>query len=154
MKTKIVLIALSIFLILSSCATQKRCTAKFPMQNSRDSVYIETVEKVPVYIPGDSILVNVPVNCPDQEIATIENATLKQTIKILKGRLISETQIKPDTVMIFKTNTITITKEVKTPPPVRYVPKFYKFCLGWGIMTWVLIVAYLGFKIRNLIIKI
>ena len=40
------------------------------------------------------------MDCPDQDVVTIENSKLKQQIRILNGRLISMTEVKPDTASI------------------------------------------------------
>lgn len=140
------IIVLILFLTcLSSCITQKRCNAKYPPEVARDSVRIETIKEIPVYLPGDSIKVNVPVRCPDQNIAIIETDRLKQEIKILNGKLISNTHIKKDTIFVpvkeieMKVNTVIVTK------PVKFIPKIYKqafsicifiFAVGFGFIGW------------------
>jgi len=137
-------------IILSSCITQKKCSMKFPTQNTRDSIYIETFTEVPIFLDGDSILVNVPVNCPDQDVALVENGKLKQVITILKGRLYSSTQIKPDTVYVPVKKIETVVKEVKIPQPVKYIPKFYSTLLLVNIGMVILLIAYLYLKIKNI----
>jgi len=137
-------------IILSSCVTQKKCSMKFPSQNTRDSIYIERFTEVPIFIDGDSILVNVPVECPDQNVALVENGKLKQVITILKGRLFSATTIKPDTVFVPVKKIETVIKEVKVPTPEKYVPKFYKILLLVNIGLVILLVAYLYLKIKNI----
>ena len=113
------LILIAFLAVLSGCATQKRCSYKFPTENTRDSVYIESVKEIPIYLPGDSILVDVPINCPDQDIVNVETSKLKQIIKILNGKLISNTNLKPDTVYVPVIETKTVIKEVKVPEPDR-----------------------------------
>lgn len=148
MKTKIVLLAL-FSLLATSCVTQRKCALKFPLQSSRDSIYIETIKKVPVYLKGDSIFVDVPINCPDQELIKFENAKLKQEISIIKGKLISNTTIKPDTVFVPVTEIKTVVKEVKVPTPVKFIPKIYKVAL-W---MWVgVIVTGLGYVLIRLFV--
>ena len=145
------LLIISAIILLGSCATQKRCTEKFTPQVTQDSVYIEKQVKVPVYIQGDSILIEVPINCPDQDLIISETGKLKQIISILNGKLSSKTNIKPDTLFIFKTDTITKIKEIKVPQPVKFVPSFWKIT-GWiGIITVLLTLLFIGFKLRKLL---
>ena len=131
-----------IILLLSGCVTQKKCSEKFPITASKDSVYIETVKEVPYYLPSDSVIIEVPVyDCADQDIIISETGRLKQIISILNGKLTSNTQIKPDTVIINTTNTKIVTKEIKVPEPVKYVPKWIK------IFAWIGAVGIILFGI-------
>ena len=138
---KQLIIVTAITVMVSSCATQKQCLRKYPPKTSIDSVYIEKVQEVKVPVKGDSILVEVPINCPDQDVTISENGKLKQTIKILNGKLISQTNIKPDTIRIPVIHTKLEIKRIEVPKPERYIPKFYK------VMTWVGIFFVLGFLI-------
>jgi len=139
-------------LFLTSCATQRRCSIKFPVQSSRDSIYVEKLKEVPIYLKGDTVKIDVPVNCPDQDIVSIENGKLKQQIQILNGKLVSNTQIKPDTIKIPVVETNTVVKEVKVPEPVKVVPKFYKYCtFGFiGIILIAGIYFFLKWKVKIL----
>jgi len=145
MKNKLWL-ALAFLMLLGSCVTQRRCNIKFPPVSSRDSVYIETVKEVPVPVPGDSIIVEVLVNCPDQDLVDIETSKLIQQIKILNGKLISNTQIKPDTIKVFVKDTKIVIKEVKVPQPVKYVPKIVKIFAWIGGIGIVLVIGYIVLK--------
>jgi hypothetical protein len=127
---------------------------KFPMQSSRDSIYIESIKEIPVPLPGDTIRVDVPINCPDQDIVKIENSKLKQEISIIKGKLISNTTIKPDTVFIHTKETKIITEKVKVPPPVRYVPKFYKYCALILISLVIITIIYFVLKYKLKILSV
>jgi len=138
--------------LLASCATQRRCNLKFPVHSSRDSIYVEKLKEIPIYLKGDTVKIDVPVNCPDQDIVSIENGKLKQQIKILNGKLVSKTEIKPDTVIVNTVETITKTVEVKVPEPIKVVPKFYKYCT-FGFIGIVLIAAiyfFLKWKVKIL----
>jgi len=149
------LLILSLFLaVLNASCSQRWCNARYPQVASQDSLYIETVKEIPVYLPGDSILVDVPVNCPDQDIANVETGKLKQEISILKGRLVSHTIIKPDTVFIHTTNTVTKTQTIKVPEKIKVVPKFFKFCTLAFIFIVLFFIAYLGFKYKVKILSL
>ena len=149
---KIQILILTLFLVvLSSCVTQKRCNIKYPPSTLRDSIRIESIKEIPIYLPGDSIKVNIPVNCPDQNVATIETDRLKQEIKILNGRLVSNTHIKKDTVFVpvkeveTRVNTVIVTK------PVEFIPKNIKKLAWTGAISLFLIVAFLVWKGYNFI---
>lgn len=134
-------------LLFSSCATQKNCFRKFPPISGRDSIYIEKLDTVKIVLPGDSIKITTQVPCEDFEIIQ-ENGRLKQSLKVVNGKLIQLLNIKPDTVNIFTTNTITKIKEVPTPVITNNVPKFWRvFGITGIVLTSLLIMwTYLRFK--------
>ena len=150
-KLNLSLFVLTLFVLTTfvNCTTQKRCAKKFPQVASYDSIYVETIKEIPVYIPGDTIKVEVPViNCPDQDLGIIETDKLKQEISILNGKLKSKTTIKPDSVIIYVPEIHERIVIEKKPVEVRYVPKFVKFLAWSGVILFLLIVAYLAFKMR------
>ena len=134
----------SLFL-LTSCS-QRWCSTRYPPQTSKDSIYIETIKEIPVILPGDTVNIEVPVNCPDQDLVNIETSKLKQEIKILNGKLISNTKIKPDTVFVHTKETKTVTKEVKVSVPEKYVPKIVRVFAWTGGAFIVLLIAWLVLK--------
>lgn len=141
----------SIFALAAmSCTTQKRCAKKFPCpEPSRDSIRIETIKEVSIPIPGDSIYIDVPIDCPDQDVVTAETKRLKQTIRILNGKLQSITNIPSDTIFVPVKEVETVVKEVTVPKPVKYVPKFWKIT-GWsGIGFFILLIGYIAMKFRK-----
>jgi hypothetical protein len=142
---KIVFFALAV--LFAGCATQKRCSARFPPQVISDSIYIEKLKEVPVYIDGDTIIVKVPVNCPDQDIAIYENVKLRQTIRILNGKLSSITEIKGDTVKVYVPEIHEKVKEVIVTKPQKYIPTIYKGALWLWIGVLIAIGAYIAWKV-------
>lgn len=147
---KYLLIAL---LILSSCTTAKRCAKRFPQVASVDSVYVETLKEVPIYLPGDSIEIEIPIDCPDQDV-TVETGRLKQQITILNKMLKSKTTIKPDTVKVYVTETEVQYKEVKIPQVIKETPRFWKIT-GWiGIASVLTAGLLFVLKIRSIPKKI
>lgn len=136
-------IVLYLLLLSTSCISQKRCNEKYPPTTSTETNYIETVKEVPVYLEGDSILIDVPVDCPDQELAEVETGKLKQTISILKGRLLSRTDVKPDTVYIDVVEVKETIREVKVPQPVKFTPKWIKILAWFGFGSGLLFIFIL-----------
>jgi hypothetical protein len=148
MKTLIFWILFVLF--FSSCATQERCALKFPSVASHDSVYIQKLVKDTITLKGDSIKITTVVPCQDFEIKS-ENSKLKFTISVLNGRLSAVSNMKPDTVEIYKINTVTKIKEVTKPVEVKYTPKFWKIT-GWiGIASILLLLAVLFVKFKRLV---
>lgn len=141
---------LFVLTILSSCTTQKRCAKRFPQVASIDSIYIEKVKEIPVYIPGDSIEIEIPIDCPDQDLAVVETGRLKQIISILNKKLTSTTTIKPDTVIV----TVTEIKEKivieKKPVEIRYVPRWVKFLSWAGGIAIIILALLIGLKIAKI----
>jgi hypothetical protein len=146
MKSKIIYLAF-LCLLTSSCVTARKCLQKFPPSIRTDSIYIERLKEIPVYIPGDTINVIAPVKCPDQDIVSFENSKLKQEIKILNGKLVSNTTIKPDTVIKLVPEIHTTVTEIKVPQPVKFVPQLYKIALWLWIGVVVAIAGYVAFRI-------
>ena len=159
---KKLLIYLSVLMLITSCSPLKRIerlSTKHPElmpkeKIIRDSTYIykDSIRIVKVPIKGDTIKVDVIVDCPDQDVVTIENSKLKQQIRILNGRLISMTEVKPDTASIpvkDTETTIISDKDKDTTKPVKFIPKFYKITF-WGFWGFVLLLLlYLYRKIRG-----
>ena len=136
---KLILFLILFLAVLSSCVTQR------PASIERDTLYVETLREIPILIPGDSVLVEVPIDCPDQNLAVFENARLRQLIRIKDRKLQSFTNIKPDTVIVTVTDTKTVIKEVIVTKPVEFIPKRFKvyrniafaiFALAFGFMGW------------------
>ena len=125
------IVILTALLLTASCTTAKRCARLYPPQTFRDSIYIERIDTVNISLPGDTLTLEVPIDCPDATYEA-ENGKLKQTITILNRRLSSVVTLRPDTVRVYTTKTVTVTKEVKVPDPVRYVPKYVKILAGLG----------------------
>lgn len=147
MKTLICLLLTS--LILSSCVTQKRCNNRFPQVASIDSIYIETLKEVEIPLPGDTIEIEIPIDCPDQDVGIVEIGKLKSEISILNKKLTSKTTIKPDTVKIYVPEIHEKIVIEKKPVEVRYIPKFNKVMTWVGILFTLALLAYIGFKIRS-----
>ena len=142
---KILFIALAV--MFTGCITQKRCLSRYPPQITSDSIYIEKLKEVPIYVPGDTVNLEVPIKCPDQDIVSMENSKLRQVIKILNGKLFSSTEIKPDTVKILVPEIHTSVTEVKIPAPVRYTPKIYLIAFWMDIGILIAVALYIAYKI-------
>jgi len=147
MKTK--MWTIFVLLLLSSCVTQKKCYRKFPQVASHDSVYIEKLKEVPIYVPGDTVNVEVPADCPDQELVTIENEKLKYELYIEKGKIKTKTVFKSDTIKVYVPEIHEKIKEVKIPEKIKYVPKFTSLMSKIGIVLTFGLVLLFGLKIAK-----
>lgn len=139
-------------LFLSNCTTLKRARRLYPCPDpiaSRDSIYIERIREVPVLVPGDTIRTEVQTNCPDQEIVVQETNRLKQTIRILNGKLIASASVKPDSIKVPIKEIEIRYQETKVPDPVKYIPRFYKFALYWTLGSWILLILVIYWKIKK-----
>ena len=147
-KSNIIILSIIALSILASCTTSKRCAKKFPSVARVDSVYIETLKEVKITIPGDSILIEVPIDCHDQELVVYESGKLKQHIRILNGKLQSMTNLKPDTVIVTVKEKETKIVNVRIPVEVRYVPK-WRIIMSWvGIVSVLALIGLFWLKIR------
>ncbi len=143
MKTHLILAFIS---VLSVSCSKQWCSSHYPPISSKDSIYIENIKEIPVYLPGDTINIDVPINCPDQDVAIFENTQLRQQIRILNRRLVSNTQIKPDTVKVYVTETKTVVNTVKVPEPVKYIPRIYKQSLSICVFIFICAFLFIGWK--------
>ena len=151
---------LAVLMLVTSCSPIKRITRLtekhpelIPVKERviRDSVYIEKekIREVKVPVKGDTTFIDVPIDCPDQDITLFENSKLKQTIKILNGRLTSITEQKKDTVYVQVKDTEKVTnvnKDEKLIVPLKFIPKFYKITF-WGF--WALLILFLLYLYRK-----
>jgi hypothetical protein len=110
---------------------------------------MEKLREEKIFIPGDSVFVKVPIiNCPDQELYEYENDKLKQRVRILNGQLESETNIKPDTIKVTVTETVTTIKEITKPIEVLFVPLWAKILSKLGIISTFALIGLIWLKIR------
>ena len=129
---------------LSGCATRRRCAEKFPGVAKTDSIHVEKLDTVKIEIPGDSLIIETVVPCDNFELLT-ENGKLKQQLKVVNGKLMQMINIKPDTVEVYKTNTITRTNILKVPERIKWTPKFWLITgsigIGFivGLIVWVIL---------------
>ena len=145
---KTILWTLFVLTLFGSC-TAKWCAKKFPQVAQVDSIYVETLKEVEIPLPGDTIEIEIPIDCPDQEVGTMEIGRLKTQISILNKKLTSKTTIKPDTVKIYVPEIHEKVTIEKKPIEVRYIPKFNKVMTWLGIAFILGLIAYIGLKIRS-----
>jgi hypothetical protein len=133
---------------LASCTTSKRCAKKFPSIARVDSVYIEKLKEVEIPIPGDSVLIEVLIDCPDQELVVYDSGKLKQQIRILNGKLQSMTNLKPDTVKVTVKEIQTKIMNVRIPVETIHTPK-WRIIMSWvGIASTLVLIGLIWLKIR------
>lgn len=159
---KKLILYLSVLILVTSCSPIKRIariSARHPElmpkeKVIRDSTYIykDKIREVPVLIKGDTTYIDVPIDCPDQDVSIIENSKLKQQIKILNGRLTSVITNKQDTVYIpvkDTETTIISDKDKETIKPEKFIPKLYKTTF-WGFWLYTLLfLLFLYIKIKK-----
>jgi hypothetical protein len=170
MKKLLKLALFLLFVVLSiSCATQRRCNAKFPPQviierNDsiivKDSIIYRTLE-VPIYIKGetitrDSLIPGIPEKINTKPItlentyavasAWIENSRLKikldQKDQVIKLKLDSADKISKHWEYKYKNE-----KQVITLPPEKYVPGIIKFFAWVGGIFLLLVALYIAYKV-------
>lgn len=136
-------------LLLSNCATEKRCAKKFPQVAGYDSVYVEKIKEVPVYLPSDTINIEIPAECEDQELVVMENEQLRYELSIEKGKIKTKYVIKPDTVKILVPEIHEKIVIEKKPVEIKYVPKFTSLMSKIGIVLTFGLVLLFGLKIAK-----
>jgi len=145
----ILIIALIILIgLFSSCVTQRKCNLKFPpsietITSTKDSVVIEYSDTtIYVKIKGETKHDTIIIPCPPPAPAYIPDTvraetSLAKAIAYWSYPKIHLNLVQKDTTIERRldnalreirrlrntTTTVTI-----TPPPVKYVPGFYKFC--------------------------
>ncbi|MDD3437624.1 MAG: hypothetical protein PHC64_10775 [Candidatus Gastranaerophilales bacterium] len=136
-------------LLLSNCATENRCAKKFPQVAGYDSVYVEKIKEVPIYVPGDTINIEIPAECDDQELFVMENEQLRYELSIEKGKIKTKYIIKPDTIKILVPEIHEKIVIEKKPVEIKYVPKFTSLMSKLGIILALGLVLLFGLKIAK-----
>ena len=147
---KLLLTALPLLLILSSCATQKRCERKFPPVERIDSIYIETIKEV---YRDTTIYVDLPPVIIEKYVPITDTLTLPGSHSearcwviddMITGRL--EEGKKPVEIQ-YKIKEVEVVKEVlvekETIRKEKYLPLWSKILSGLGAV----LVFYLIFRV-------
>lgn len=152
-----VLVGLSLVFGFVGCSvTRPTTTTTQVVYEYRDStrwkdstIYVQVpveryVDVVPVY---DTLKLETTVASASAYVDTLTHT--------LKGRLTN----KPDSIMTivkFKDRLVVERRDslvvrevpVEVEVPVRYVPRFYKYCLAWSILSLVLIFIFVYLKLK------
>lgn len=136
---KMIALAFVCVALFISCATQRRCLAKWPPVSKSDTVKLITYRDTTVYLhlPADTIRDSVDVPVPVElktKPVTVVSEYAKATAWIANGKLklqlsMNDTLIayKIDSAIVANTKTITVTNEHIVRE--KYIPKFYKIIL-------------------------
>jgi hypothetical protein len=173
MKLSAKISSLFLFVLLAGCNKHFKDTITNTSSNDvrKDSIsYIERLRVDTVVIPGDTVQVSVPVmvDCPDgakpeikQTVINTEGKRSSIHIKIdSSGQLTAsadcdalqqlvftkDTQIKQlesDKDSLSQTSKTTITIQVK------YIPKAYKWAMGFSIIWILILIGYGVFKLNS-----
>jgi len=171
MKKSLLLLILIVGL-LSSCVTQKACDRKFPAQThiiTKDSTVIKdstiySYAEIPVYIKGDTVVKHDTV-VKDKQTGLInskpvyaETEFAKAKAQVINSKLKLELIQKDST---FKVRTDSLIKEVYhwkekynsedtlKVKEIKVVPQIYKVLATVGVISIILIIVYLIFKIKD-----
>ena len=159
MRQKLVslLVGLALVLGVGGCGVTKPTTTTTQVvYEYRDSIRWKD-STIYVQVPVERIVDVVPVYDTLKLETTVASAsayvdTLTHT---LKGRLVN----KPDsirTIVKFKDRLVEVRRDslvvrevpVEVEVPVRYVPKVYKWCLAWSILSLILIIIFVYLKLK------
>ncbi len=171
MKIKILLF-LAVLSVLAGCVTQKKCNTKYP--SSIDSIYKYVtrdsiiIRDTTIYItlPAETVHDSVKIPCPDPGPAYIPKKVFAETSLARAEAWWQYPNIqlrltqKDTTIEERLRGTIIERNHYKSlyeklsfkPEPVKYVPKFYKYCT-LGFFASVIIFAvkiYIKYKVKIL----
>jgi len=153
-------------LTISSCVTEKKCTRKFPPQIEviiKDSIREVTIYRdtiIYLHLPADTILKTDTIIVKEGYLyiepmyAETKLATASAWISYNKLNLLltdKDTTIEVRLLNALKTSQFWEYKykHEKEVVKEKYIPKFTKIMSKIGIALTLLIVAYIGFKMRN-----
>lgn len=165
---KVVILLLGVSVLFSGCVTQKRCSDKFPPQETiivRDSVvYKDTTIYIPeiqyVVVPKivrDSIFIE-----PIYETGGVTSDTMYMESNfawakawVMEYELYGTISDKDTTFTVKPQEDIKVinqkesyhTEKKTEVVEVRYIPKFYKFCFWWWLGTTIVILLFIAYKI-------
>lgn len=159
-------IILMLAVLLSSCATQKRCAQKFPPEVSiitetivKDSIVVRDTTLY-VNVPGDTVTIEkeVMVRSPAGNIpVTIDTMSISNdyaTAYAWVNNSVMGMRIEP-TLKLFELNfkfnerfKLTNTNKSRVEiHQVKYVPKIYRYALGIIIMEIIILLVYLFLRV-------
>ena len=107
-----------------------------------------------------TILVPIPVERYVDVVPAYDTLRLETTVASASAYVDTLTHtLKPDslrTVVKFRDRLVEVTRDslvtkevpVEVEVPVRYVPRFYKYCLAWSILSLVLIFIFVYLKLK------
>lgn len=166
MKKQLILLA-ALILIMGSCATQRRCNAKFPgsndtirIEHTRDSiVYKDTI--ITIRIPGEQVIDSVPIPCPPPPPGYVPKRVHAETAYAYADAWWSYPVIKLVLVQKDTTLQLRLDNAVKeayyfkslyeklriTPEPVKYIPKIYKDAMSICIVIFAAVFGFVLWKI-------
>lgn len=151
-----ILAILTIFAVFGCGTTRPTTTTTQVVYQYRDSIrWKDSTVLVPIPVERYVDVVPAYDTLRLQTTMATSEAWVDTLTHTLKGRLAN----KPDsikTIVKFKDRLVTVTRDslvtkeipVEVEVPVRYVPKLYKWCLAWTILSALLFVVWLYLKIR------
>lgn len=137
-------------LVLFSCATEKRCTEKFPSTSTvKDSIITKVEVKykdTTLYLPGEEIKITEYIPCPDFQ-KEVKKGHLTASVKIKKGiltidcaedSLMTVNASLKQTLIEVNNNHI---KESQKPPVKEYIVHWYDIMCRWISIIFLLCLA-------------
>jgi len=154
-----------VMLVVTSCATQRRCSKKFPPRSDtikivrvRDSIiYRDTT--VFIRLPGEKVTDSVTIPCP--EIVNYIADTAKAETSLAKARAwwqypkVRLELIQKDTTIERRlANAIKeayhyrseYEKITKIPDPVKYIPKIYQYSMMFSVVIILTVILWIVSK--------
>lgn len=151
-----ILAILTIFAVFGCGTTRPTTTTTQVVYQYRDSIRWKD-STIYVQVPVERIVDVVPAYDTLRLETTVARSTafVDTTTHTLKGTLVN----KPDsirTIVKFKDRLVEVRRDslvvrevpVEVEVPVRYVPKLYKWCLAWAILSVVLFALWVYLKLK------
>ncbi len=158
MKKALLILAVSILVV--SCATQKRCTRKFPPEVMvKDSTWVETkieYRDTVIYTPSDTVTLTDTLQCDslgrvNMATQTVSSNQATVTVAIKNNELIVEARCDSLELELKKwkeirsENRFRQIKEIQVKRE-KYIPGFYSFTFWYFLITVGLGVLYFIFR--------
>jgi hypothetical protein len=145
---RITILIISVLLIFSGCGLLKKSTESSEKEFI-SRIHTQVLDSVPVYLPGGFQIIEIPIDCPDQDLLIDSTDQGAVNIEIRDKKMKARISTPSDTVYRYiprvKDENIKI-KEVEKKVPVRYTSKFARFSIWWFFITAILIIAFIYFK--------
>lgn len=148
------------FFTIVFCSVFLGCKTGKHLTSDNHTQIIVHDKLVPVFKPADSASIRALLECDSNgrvvlswlDMVQSENARLRFKLDSM-GNLMADFKVPSDTVFILGKDSTIIQKTVQTVEVEKELTSWQKFCVVFTVVGLILIVLFVFFKVRSILIK-